>query len=138
MAEDRGRSTPLPGRDIDHDWYLRATAHLDDMDRDAMAVTIRKYAMSWAQYVQRAETILRSTTRGVEDGLRAYRRATELLDVNAKTVRMDDLRIALAVCCQQCGGSPDGQMRMWRGSVVCDRCHDDGVQWESGKAADNA
>lgn len=75
---------PMPGRDVDWDWYRQATEQLDGMDRDALLEVGRRYAMSWAVSTRRAQAILRSTARGVEDGLRAYRRAVDLLDVHAK------------------------------------------------------
>lgn len=140
VAEDRAIAAPVPGREVDWEWYGHATAGLDGLDRDALLDAVRRYAMSWAVSAQRAEAVLRSAARGVEEGLRAYRRATGLLDVHAKSVRMDDLRIALAVCCEMCGASPDEQMRMWNGSVACSRCVADGKAHETaltGKAADS-
>lgn len=125
-SPDHAAAAPAPGRDVDWEWYRQATEQLEGLDRGALLKAGRRYAMSWAVSAQRAEAVLRSTARGVEEGLRAYRRATALLDVHAKTVRMDDLRVALAVCCEMCGASPDEQMRMWNGSVACLRCAADG------------
>jgi hypothetical protein len=117
------------------DKYARWTADWPGMDRDALEREARGFALNAAISRAEADAVKRSWQQQVEDGMRALRRARGLLDVHARTVRMDDLRIALAECCEGCGARQDGPMRIWRNDVACDRCHDEGVKWEAEMAA---
>jgi hypothetical protein len=120
------------------DRYARWTADWPGMDRDALEREARGLALSAAISRAEADAVKRSWQQQIEDGMRALRRARALIDVHAKTVRMDDLRTALAECCQRCGARQDEPMQTWRNDVVCARCHDEGAKWEAGMAAEAA
>lgn len=102
-------------------------------DQDALLQLARAHTLSHYNLKDREEAAVRSWQQAVGDGMAALDRARRLLDVHKKSVPMDGLRIALAVICERCGGRRDGEMRMWRGDVVCARCHDEATAWERGE-----
>ena len=114
-ASDRLRIT-------DDDWFTVKAREFEAMDREQLLNEARTWAFNAQEYKRREIAALRGSDHLIADLRSCLGRVGKLLDRTRKTLRMDDLRIALREC-EMCNRPGEA---IWHGRVMC-RAHYDQI-----------
>ncbi len=105
----------LPTPITDDGWFTERAREFERMDREQLLFEARTWAFNAQRYKLREIAALRGSAHWIADLQLRLGRVRGLLDRTRKTVRMDDLQVALDDC-EACGRPGEA---VWRHRVFC-------------------